>query len=387
MANGIGKKVDLAKELIIREIWSMGLRSGEKLPSCDALSRRMNLGKATVFRAVKELQEEGILESRDRVGVFISDPQTPGHAGYQVGLIMGNMNASSFNNLLSVYLQSRCTDRGCWCLMFPASKVLHDTSKEDSLSAHVGVRQQIERSEIQGLLTQISFSEENKAFLKEHGIPYCFVGGFSTEENHLSVVLSMKKVISMGIEKLKNSGCKRPLALIPFGVWKTEAEQLIRNFGGSCRIYSSAGDMFSLAKELSKMPERDRPDGILIPDEEEAYYFCAAVFSAAEFRMPHLVVLAPEELQKSMQTTRRLPLPEDTDILTFSVQEMTEKAIDLLIKNMKCCSQTRQEEEVRLYWNKNVNSKDDHEVAHIESDCEILPGNDSDTVKKNERKL
>jgi len=109
MANGIGKRTEQAKEFIIREIWNMGLKHGDKLPSCGTLSRRINLGRATVFRAVKQLQDEGILDSRDRVGVFIADSRTPGHAGYQLGLVIGNMNSSPFNNQLSVFLPAQMT--------------------------------------------------------------------------------------------------------------------------------------------------------------------------------------------------------------------------------------------------------------------------------------
>lgn len=351
----MGKKTELAKELIIREIWDMGLKCGDQLPSCGILSRRVNLGRATVFRAVKELQEEGILDSRDRVGVFIADPRTPGHAGYQIGLIIGNMNSSPFNNQLSVYLQSRCMESGCRCLMFHASEVLHDTTQKDSLSAHVGVCQQIERGELHGLLTQIAFSPENSDFLRRHRIPYCFVGGFSPAAAQLSVVISLEKVIRLGLERLVALGSRRPLLLIPRGRWKAMAENIAGSYGGKCLVYPGICDMASVAEQILHLPESECPDGIMIPDDYAAQFLCSSLTRSGCFRkVSRIAVLASAEQQLPPPAKYLLPFPIETEILTFSITELARLATDLLLKNMRNYSPEKQELELSLEWRKNT---------------------------------
>ncbi|OQA82978.1 MAG: Bacterial regulatory proteins, gntR family [Lentisphaerae bacterium ADurb.Bin242] len=348
MSDGIGKRTELAKELIVREIWNRGAKQGDRLPSCGTLSKKLNLGRATVFRAVKKLQEEGILLARDRVGVFIADPKTPGRVSYQIGLLIGNMNSSPFNNLMSIYLQNHCNDKGCRCLMFHPAHVLHQTALEDSLSAHLGVRQQIERGELHGLLTQLSLSEENRDYLEKHRIPYCFAGGLSPNPAHLSVVISLPEVTRMGSRRLSLAGCRNPSMLAPEAEQFSEAAELFKKMtGGTCVPYQNLSDLGSLAQKILRLPPKKRPDGFLIPDDLVAQLFYSALIRQnGSGYLPHAVILAPAE--------QLLPFPGESEVIEFSVMELARRAVGLLLENIRNYSPERQEIILPLKVGKNV---------------------------------
>lgn len=348
MSDGIGKRTELAKELIVREIWDSGAKQGDKLPSCGTLSRKLKLGRATVFRAVKKLQEEGILLARDRIGIFIADPKTPGRVSYQIGLLIGNMNSSPFNNLMSIYLQNYCIDRGCRCLMFHPDHVLHQTSLEDSLSAHIGVRQQIERGELHGLLTQLALSEENRVYLERHRIPSCFVGGLSPNPARLSVAISLPEVVQMGAQRLSLARCRKPAMLNPETERGSQAEKLFGEMtGGICIPYQNLTGLDSIAQKILELPPAKRPDGFLIPDDLVAQLFYASLIrrNGAGY-LPFVVILAPAE--------QLLPFPGEADIIEFSVQELARQSVGLLLENIRNYSTERKEIILTLKVRKHV---------------------------------
>ncbi|HEV7225502.1 MAG TPA: GntR family transcriptional regulator [Pirellulales bacterium] len=60
----------------IREAVARGqLRSGEQLPSVRDLSRTLVVNPNTVARAYTELEREGVLHTRQGLGVFIAEPK------------------------------------------------------------------------------------------------------------------------------------------------------------------------------------------------------------------------------------------------------------------------------------------------------------------------
>jgi GntR family transcriptional regulator len=51
------------------------LRPGSRLPSVRALSRQLVVNPNTVARAYTELEREGVLNTRQGLGVFVAEPQ------------------------------------------------------------------------------------------------------------------------------------------------------------------------------------------------------------------------------------------------------------------------------------------------------------------------
>ena len=339
MVNGIGKRVELAQLLIVRYIWDQGLKRGDRLPSCATIARDVHLGEATVFRAVKRLQEEGVLKSQDKVGVFVADPRTPGLAGYHVGVLMGRADTVGYMAPLSGYIQNALSRNGCRSMVFHG-EIGDDSSMEDTLELHVGVKQCIERGEIQGLMLAMALSEENWNYLRERNIPACYVGGFPYLAAPLAATLSLKNVLDAGLKRLLVLGKRRPALFLPKLDTESEAMRIFKCLTGTltgfdpeqyCFHYSGVSEGRALAVKILSIPKDKRPDGILFLDHYLALHFYSILLRQNKMAyLPHPVVLcAKEEL---------FWLPLETDLLEFQMSEISRCGVNLLLKALRASS-------------------------------------------------
>ena len=71
-------RVPIYRQLMdqVRQAVARGrLRPGTRLPSVRALSRELVVNPNTVARAYTELEREGVLNTRQGLGVFVAEPQ------------------------------------------------------------------------------------------------------------------------------------------------------------------------------------------------------------------------------------------------------------------------------------------------------------------------
>jgi GntR family transcriptional regulator len=71
-------RVPIYRQLMdqVRQAVARGrLRSGTRLPSVRQLSRELVVNPNTVARAYTELEREGVLNTRQGLGVFVAEPQ------------------------------------------------------------------------------------------------------------------------------------------------------------------------------------------------------------------------------------------------------------------------------------------------------------------------
>lgn len=76
------KYLDIANELA-EQIRRGGLAAGQQLPTHRELADEFDVARATVARALRHLRSQGLIESRERRGAFVTDGllQTGGAAG------------------------------------------------------------------------------------------------------------------------------------------------------------------------------------------------------------------------------------------------------------------------------------------------------------------
>ena len=91
-----GIKTEMAKQAIVRYIRENGVKPGEKLPSQDALRKVLGFGGATIGAAINELKDDGVLDVRDKIGVYLIDPNMDGHAGRVIGITARYVEASPY---------------------------------------------------------------------------------------------------------------------------------------------------------------------------------------------------------------------------------------------------------------------------------------------------
>ena len=70
------RKTERAKQLLVRYIRDRQLKNGDKLPPQNELRRIFRYGAATICSAVNALRDDGVLEVRDKVGVFVNNSTT-----------------------------------------------------------------------------------------------------------------------------------------------------------------------------------------------------------------------------------------------------------------------------------------------------------------------
>jgi GntR family transcriptional regulator of arabinose operon len=79
------------RERLAREIASGRYAPGEKFPSEAALGRRFAASRITVGRAVRELQEQGLLDRVAGSGTYVRDPSPRVREGLLFGLVIPNL--------------------------------------------------------------------------------------------------------------------------------------------------------------------------------------------------------------------------------------------------------------------------------------------------------
>ncbi len=337
MTNGVGKKTEKAQHLIVRYIWDKKLKAGERLPSCSALARELDLSDTTVFRAIRQLQKEKILDSHDKVGVFVSDPRTPGLAGYTIGILAGGLLTGIQSNALSCNLQSRLANNGCRSILFHGD-IGPDSAREDTLARHLGVTQCIRRGDLQALLLEVAISENNWKYLEKHKIPACYIGGFTYLAAPLSVTLDLKTIVTMGIRRLIALGKKRPALLLPkLDTVAVAKEVFAKETAGlpgfsADRFCWENSDYHTSAETVQRclmLPESERPDGFLFLDDVFAQSFYAGLIRRNGIAyMPHPVVLRASEV---------LPfsLPLDVDYVEYSISGMADEGVRLILESLR----------------------------------------------------
>ena len=68
------RKVEFARDALVTLIHDRNLQSGDRLPTYTALRNELGLGSQTIAGAVGLLCEAGVLEVRDKVGIFVKNP-------------------------------------------------------------------------------------------------------------------------------------------------------------------------------------------------------------------------------------------------------------------------------------------------------------------------
>lgn len=283
IGKNLGRQTEAVRQSIVRYIWTKNLQAGDRLPPQTELCRMLQVGSATVTRAVQALVQENVLESRQRAGIFVKTPQPPGHLALALGVI-GQMqeHAASFNWLCSKSIQAFMRKNGCICMEFPFSgKRMTGAEMED----FPGLDSTIQQRQLQGIITLHNLSEAMIHQLEEQKIPVCFLG---SSTNAISgVVLDWLPMITEGLEELIHSGKKHPAIVIGplFPELRKEIINLLGKFTDSPTDYlfedkNPIGNIHlhggcKLAQQLLTYPESKRPDGLMICDDFIAQHFFA----------------------------------------------------------------------------------------------------------------
>ena len=203
------RKAERVKQLLVRYIRDRQMTNGDKLPPQNELRRIFHYGAATVSFAINALKQDGVLEVRDKVGVFVADPEAGGHAGRIIGITMLYDENNFYYSCLLASLQIHLVENGCTIRLFRCLRKEKIERILWEIDDFPGLRRSIENNEIQGLIHLDDFSHAALDFIKSKKLPLIFVGSRGgIAEN--GVFFDHNRIVKEACEMLKQKQARRP---------------------------------------------------------------------------------------------------------------------------------------------------------------------------------
>lgn len=316
----------LAKQAIIRCIREDGLKPGDRLPTQLEMRKRFGLGSVTIMTAFHELQMDRIIEIRDKVGVFVVDPDVDGHAGREVGLAINALGVSAFRSCLAHLIQIRLAERG-WRVI-PFFCMEPNLNGKVNLSAFSGLRRMIEQKEIQALVTLGDFSQSTLSFFRSQKLPVVYVGSRQTDMPQAGI--DMPQFMRSAIMELRKQGCCCPGILISEALKPMLESEFIGMQGLPEFLFTGnfIADGVTVARKIQRLPELRRPDGLVIFDDMLASGFIAELHRLRMKTYPRLVIL--RNLQNPMDFAADDPIFFDVDL-----NVVAELSVEVLWQQLK----------------------------------------------------
>lgn len=262
------KKTEQAKALLVRYIRDHRLKRGDKLPSQDFLRQTFKFGTVTISSAINELKHDGVLEVRDKVGVFIIDPNADGHTGRVIGITARYAENNLYYSCILTALQMHLVAEGCLARLF----CYQGRSKKETIFYQIddypGLRRSLENRELQGLIHLDDFSAASLKFIRSKKVPLVFTGSIGGIAPN-GVFFDQAGTLQEIGRRLKKENPQRPALICQPSVVECVQEHFLQAFGAEKKIYTMkyVKDAEKVANEIIRMPERERHDWIIYMDD------------------------------------------------------------------------------------------------------------------------
>lgn len=325
-----GERTLLAKMALVRYIREGSLKIGDRLPTQNELRQQLGFGSATITAALRELHSEGVIEIRDKIGVFVLNPRTDGHTGRVIGIVINATEVSAFRCSLAIQLQI-CFSRWGWQLVpfFCEEQVLNGKL---SLSSVSGLRRVIEQGGIEALITLGDFSQKSLDYFAAKKLPVLFVG--CLEVRCPRIVIDVLAFLHAAQERLSASGIRRLAILIPEALSESLHEEIRKpEFRENTPLILTGNfvqDGVAAARELLQYPPTDRPEAVIIFDDTLASSFTVELFRQREScYLPKMAILS--NLQNPMDFAAEEPLIFSVNLAELA--SLTAAALEKLLGN------------------------------------------------------
>ncbi len=323
------QKTEHVKRMIVRYIREKQLKSGERLPSQDFFRRQFSCGTTTVRAAIDELKNDGVLDVRDKIGVFVIDPNADGHAASVIGICAIYSDTPYYCCLLCA-LQSHLNRLGCMAhLFFRYKPEPRDDMLYHDVSDYPGLARSVEGKILDGIIHLDDFNDRSLRFLAKAGIPTLSACGLPLSENSVSYDLS--DILRRMCVRLKKMNVKRP-ALVSVKATENHIDPLFLEctVGKGIILSNDAftnGNLF--VKKYMALPEEKRPDLILYLDDILAQSITSQlVFLLPHEKLPGAMILRSRQLRSTFAVQNPVFFNMDLDSFAGLV-------VSTLMKNVK----------------------------------------------------
>lgn len=262
MNQTLPRRVESARNALVTYIHDHALSSGDRLPAYAQLREEFGFGSQTIAAAVTSLCKLGVLEVRDKVGIFVADPEGGHLTGRTIAVAVRSLAGSAYAATLAGFIQKQLTGRNCRCLTFYQLSDPAD-SPEPELAEFPGLEQVISEKRCDGVITLCPLAATSRKRLRSLDVPCCFIGDSDAGPRGLSVLIGVEDFFASAIRALKEAGCRKIIQLCA----TEEQRHLRQKIGLPALVGASYDGGDDLAGKLLALPEEERPDGIVSDDD------------------------------------------------------------------------------------------------------------------------
>lgn len=334
MPGKLTRKVESARNALLVAIHDRALAAGDRLPSYAQLRQELGVGSQTISAAVDLLCGAGVLEVRDKVGIFVKDPAGSNLAGRTVAVAVRQLEGSSYAATLAGFIQKRLIERNCRCATFYQQSGVFDRTRP-ALDDFPGLEQAANERRIDGVITLCPLSNSSLRTLKKLKVHVCFVGDDNESgDMPLAVVLEVRRFMAEGARALRTAGCKR-LAQICVSAEQLDSRRDWCDEPGEPLVTALIGRSFeggaAIARQLLAIRRPDRPDGIVCDDDTIVTGMLSELVARQlpEIRyLPQVATLVHKELGEHYPSNRVILFEQD-------IQDYVDRAIELLLCSLR----------------------------------------------------
>jgi len=319
------RKVEFARDAIVRCIHDRHLEVGDRLPSYSQLRAEFGLGSQTIAAAVGSLCELGVLEVRDKVGIFVKNPAGGHLAGRTIAVVVRPLDGSAYSAQLASFIQKLISEHNCRCLAF-YRRQRPDAASRPGFDEFPGLEQAVDEHRIDGIITMCPFSDAALRRLDRNNIKCCFIGD---DDHHgtmpCGVVIEVRHFLLDALDALRKVGCRRVIQLC------TDAEQFeLRRSVMPARIGRGYDGGAAIARELLALPPEQRPEGIVSDDDTVVSGLLAELRTADPDDapcgyLPIIATIVHREVGERYPSRRML-------LFTQDIEEYAGLAVELLLQ-------------------------------------------------------
>ncbi len=273
--NNLGKTVEYAKQAVVRYIHDAQLGDNDRIPGKDILSRALDLSGTTVMRAISALTEDGVLETRNRVGTYIRPGGLAGTLGRSIGVTAPLRTAPSYYHCsMATHVQNALVLHGCMPVTFLRRGVnWRGTSHVEDFP---GLEYAIRHDKLDGIIDLCDF-DIDPGDAKQAGLPYVLLT-ISSEERRRGIAPDIDGFMATAMRRAAALGKRRPAITVSVG--RYAAEVLCRDFprlvdecgfdpAAKAFVFAAASQIEGRywARALLDLAPEKRPDVLIFVDE------------------------------------------------------------------------------------------------------------------------
>lgn len=319
----LSRKVEFARDAIVTWIHDRKLEVGDRLPPYSQLRLEFGLGSQTIAAAVGSLCELGVLEVRDKVGIFVKNPSGGHLAGRTVAVAVRRLVGSSYAAMLAGFIQKLLSEYNCRCLTFYQSSD-PELAPRPELSEFPGLEQAAAEHRFDGIITLCPFSDVALRKLGNCGVKCCFIGDDDHNVMPYGVLIDVRGFIESARRELESRGCRRIVQFFATPAQETLRRELLPGVIG-CSYDGGA----EIARRFLELAPAERPDGVVSDDDTIVSGFLAELVAhqdpAAEPYLPIVATIVHEEIGERYPSKRML-------LFFQNVEAYARMGVDLLLK-------------------------------------------------------